>query len=81
MEQKGMYQHPDEGSFPSTVLPKHYNNLRVGEVTFHHLQLETSKSLTHVWVFVSCIGLHFPITLLWCIRNLDKKQHISCKLP
>ena len=79
--QRKLYQHPDECCFASTVLPKHHNNLRVCELSFHYIQLEVSKLLTHVRVLVSCIGLHFPITLLWCIRNLDKKQHISCKLP
>lgn len=69
-----MYQHPYKCCLPSSILPKHNNDLRISEFTLSNLKREIALSFDHSWISISCIRLNFLGTFLWCLSNLYTKK-------
>ena len=69
-------EHFDEGGLTSTVLAKHDDDLRVGELALLDCELEVAESLCHVRILVAIVAFLVFVTL-HVFGYLERQRHLA----
>lgn len=71
---KKTYQHANKRRLSGSILPKHHDDLGVGEFALHHAKFEVTLCFNHSGIPITLIRLNLLGALLRSFRNLKRNN-------